>query len=144
MNQGQRANSSGQEAEDIIAGILMRRGCRIERQAYIGKSIYGTSLNVDFKVYGLRHYPDGLIIECKWQSANGSVDEKLPYLALNIRDVFPLPAIVVLSGDGYRPGAKRWLDRQVNDLKSNLIGVMSLEEFVAWIMGVDIDKQTLC
>jgi hypothetical protein len=145
MNQGQKANSVGKEAEDIIAGILARKGCRVERQANIGLSIYDMPLAVDFKVHGLSEYPKGLIIECKWQSASGSVDEKFPYLILNIKQSFGgLPTIVVLSGGGCKSGAECWLRYQVGD---NLIAVMNLEEFVNWITDLDatgrIVRQTL-
>jgi hypothetical protein len=144
QNQGQKANATGQEAEDIIAGVLMRKGCRVERQVSLGASIYGTPINADFRVFGLKQYPDGLIIECKWQSASGSVDEKFPYLVLNIKERFPLPTMVVLSGKGYKPGAEEWLRRQVDDW---LVAVMDLEEFITWMMNSEaageIVKQTL-
>src|SRR5512145_144137 len=51
----------------------------------IGYSIYGLPLLTDFWVHGAPGYPDGLAIEVKWQQSTGSVDEKFPYLALNIQ-----------------------------------------------------------
>jgi hypothetical protein len=30
-------------------------------------------------------FSDGLIIECKWQESAGSVDEKYPFVVLNIK-----------------------------------------------------------
>jgi len=144
MNQGQKANATGREAEDIIGGVLMRKGCHVERQVDIGPSIYDTPICADFRVFGLRQYPNGLIIECKWQSATGSVDEKFPYLVRNIKEVFPLPTIIVLSGGGYKPGAENWLRHQVDH---QLVAVMNLEEFITWMMDAEaageIVKQTL-
>jgi hypothetical protein len=145
MNQGQTAVSAGREAEDIIAGHVMRMGCRAERQVYIGLSIYNEPTKVDFIMYGLKDYPDGLIVESKWQTSAGSVDEKFPYLVLNVKEVYPLPTIIVLTGDGYRPGAERWLKRQVDQ---QLVAVMNLVEFITWMSRCrkagKIIKQTLC
>jgi len=145
MNQGQTAVSAGREAEDIIAGHVMRMGCRVDRQVNVGPGIYDEPIRVDLIIYGLTDYPDGLIIESKWQTESGSVDEKFPYLVLNIKEVFPLPTIIVLTGEGYRPGAERWLKRQVG---GPLRAVMNLVQFVTWMRKLHtadkIVKQTLC
>lgn len=72
-------------------------------------------------------FPDGLIIECKWQQSAGSVDEKFPFLYLNImkcRD----PTVVVIDGGGYKPSALPWLKSMANPA-SALMGVWSLQEF---------------
>lgn len=144
MNQGQKANKAGDEAELLIASTLLRHGCHIERQVNIGPGIYGTPIFVDFVVRGLSQYPDGLIVESKWQTVSGSVDEKYPYLVRNIEDRYPLPTIIVLSGDGYKLGAEQWLKQQTG---GNLVAVKSLTEFIKWLLDLmaagQIIKQTL-
>lgn len=95
----------------------------------IGLSIYGLPLFTDFWVHGAPGFPDGLAIEVKWQQSPGSVDEKFPYLALNIQQCYPCPAIVIADGGGQRPGALHWLRGQV---AGNLLAVFSLAEFLAW------------
>ena len=95
----------------------------------IGASIYGLPLLTDFWVRGAPGFPDGLAIEVKWQQSTGSVDEKFPYLVLNIQQCYPCPAIVVADGGGQRPGALHWLRGQVS---GNLLGIFSLAEFLAW------------
>jgi hypothetical protein len=95
----------------------------------IGFSIYGLPLFTDFWVRGAPGFPDGLAIEVKWQQSTGSVDEKFPYLVLNIQQCYPCPALVVADGGGQRPGALQWLRSQTS---GNLLGVYSVSEFLAW------------
>lgn len=129
ITQGGRANRHGRNAEDVIAAILVRYPCRVERQRHIGRSIFDSEVLVDFYLHNHPRFPDGIIIESKWQDASGSVDEKLPYLVLNIRACYPCPAIIVIHSGGFRPGAVRWLRTQIDD---KLIAVFRLEEFLSW------------
>ncbi len=143
---GRRANQSGNKLEALVSTVLTQSGYvevpravlltasepkRFARQWPIGQGIYGTPIKVDFAVMGLPSAPNGLIVEVKWQSVSGSVDEKLPYLALNIDQRFPLPAIVVIDGSGWKHGAIDWLRRQVPRIP-NLFAVYSMSEFIAW------------
>ncbi|ARV62484.1 hypothetical protein BZZ01_31090 [Nostocales cyanobacterium HT-58-2] len=104
---------------------------RYAKQVYIGTGIYQTDVYVDFYVVGLSAMPSGLIIECKWQESGGSVDEKFPYLNLNIQHSYPAPTIIVIGGEGMREGAIDWLKARVTD-NHNLLGVHSLDRFIAW------------
>ena len=155
MTPGGRANKSGQVLESTVEATLQRHGYfnirqyvpkkqqreyiltatllpkRYARQVYIGTGIYETDIYVDFYVIGSDAIPSGLIIECKWQQIGGSVDEKFPYLNLNIKDCYPAPAVVVLDGGGMKPGAITWLKKQV-DSNQNLLAVHTLASFIAW------------
>lgn len=95
----------------------------------IGHSIYGLPLLTDFWVRGADSFPDGLAIEVKWQQSTGSVDEKFPYLVLNIKERYPCPALIIADGGGQRPGALQWLREQSG---GQLLGVFTLAEFLAW------------
>lgn len=130
QTQGKRANSNGQSAEDVIGMILLQRRYIPQRQYPIGISIFGSTLYADFYLDDVPAFPRGLIIESKWQEVSGSVDEKIPYLVANIREVYPCPTIVVFHGGGFRPGAETWLRRQIG---GNLIAVYRLEEFLTWV-----------
>ena len=55
------------------------------RKFHVGQSIYGNAQYCDFICYHPERWPDNLIIESKWQQSGGSVDEKYPYLVLNIQ-----------------------------------------------------------
>lgn len=155
MNQGARANKSGQVLETTIEGTLQGHGYlkvgsnvpkhqqreyllnstllpkRYARNVYIGTGIYQNHLYADFYVLGLSTICSGLIIECKWQQLNGSVDEKFPYLNLNIKECYPDPTIVVIAGAGRRQGAVDWFKKQVG-VNQNLLAVYNLENFIAW------------
>ncbi|WP_009633861.1 PD-(D/E)XK nuclease superfamily protein [Synechocystis sp. PCC 7509] len=155
MTQGGRANSSGNVLETTIEGTLIGHGysaigCnvpkkqrlgfllspsnnfqkRYARQVYIGQGIYDTDIYVDFYVIG-SSISSGLIIECKWQQSGGSVDEKLPYLNLNIQYCYPVPAIVLIDGGGMKPKAVTWLSTQTV-LNQNLLAVHNLTSFIKW------------
>lgn len=151
MTQGARANKSGNILEGNVEAILNGHNYfqvgnhvsteflltatllpkRYAKQVYIGAGIYQTALKVDFFVVGASTSPSGLIIECKWQESGGSVDEKFPYLNLNIKESYPAPTIVVIGGEGMREGAINWLRQQVT-YNRNLLAVYTLDRFIAW------------
>lgn len=70
------------------------------KQFYVGQSIYNTNLFCDYILYHPDKHADSLIIEAKWQQSGGSVDEKYPYLLLNIQYKYPHPTVLVLDGSG--------------------------------------------
>ncbi|MGH8001261.1 MAG: PD-(D/E)XK nuclease superfamily protein [Brasilonema sp.] len=155
MTQGGRANQSGNVLERTVEGTLLGHGYdligdhllkkkrlgylinytslpkRYARQVYIGPGIYGTDISVDFYIIGSATISSGFIIECKWQQSSGSVDEKLPYVNLNIQNCYPAPAIVLIDGGGMKPGSITWLRNQVAHNK-NLLAVHNLSTFIAW------------
>ncbi|HEY9669398.1 MAG TPA: PD-(D/E)XK nuclease superfamily protein [Coleofasciculaceae cyanobacterium] len=155
MNQGGRAVISGNVLEKTVEVILQSHGyveiCRdlpkkrrrdwlvysshppkrYAKQVYIGLGIYGTDIYVDFYIFNDVAFPTGLIIECKWQQSGGSVDEKLPYLNLNIQNCYPSPAMVLIEGEGMKKGAIDWLTRQVIS-NGNLLAVYNLSHFMIW------------
>lgn len=155
MTQGGRAVTSGNVLEGTVEGALQahkyiqvgneipkkkRLGFlinsvdlpkRYSKQVYIGPGIYGTDLYVDFYVIGATPISAGLIIECKWQQTSGSVDEKLPYVNLNIQTRYPTPAVVLIDGGGMKPGAITWLKNQTSCNK-NLLAVHTLTSFLTW------------
>lgn len=128
-SQGSQANRSGQMAEQTICSILHLRGYTFTRQAYVGSSIYDHPLRADILVATGPEFPNGFVIESKWQDQGGSVDEKFPYLVMNIKERSPYPTVIVYGGGGAKPGAIAWLRRQVG---GNLLAVLSLEEFLSW------------
>ncbi len=155
MSQGGRAVISGNALERTVETILQVHGyieiCRelpkkrrrdwliystgspkrYAKQVYIGSGIYGTDIYVDFYIFNAVAFATGLIIECKWQQSGGSVDEKLPYLNLNIQACYPSPAVVLIDGEGMKKGAINWLTRQV-DSNPNLLAVHNLSHFMIW------------
>ena len=101
------------------------------RKFHVGKSIYGTNQFCDFICYHPERWPDNLIIESKWQQRGGSVDEKYPYLVLNIQIQYQCPTILVLDGGGYKRGAESWIRSQVGH--GNFRYVFNMREFATWV-----------
>jgi hypothetical protein len=102
-------------------------GKQYATQVPVGNSIYESKRNCDFFVINPDKFPDGLVIECKWQQVAGSVDEKYPFLYFNIMKC-GVPTIVLLDGGGCKPAAKAWL-KSVADPKRALIAVWDMVEF---------------
>lgn len=100
------------------------------RRFHAGTSIYGTPLYADFAIYHPQKWPDCLILEAKWQQAGGSVDEKYPYLVLNIENCHCYATVLLLDGKGYKKGAERWIRSQAGTAK--LLHVFSMAEFHTW------------
>ena len=92
-----------------------------------GKTIYEAPRKVDFLIVNPDLFPDGLVIECKWQQVSGSVDEKYPYLLFNIIKT-AIPTIVLIDGKGYRQAALKFLKDEVH--KSTVLrGAWTMAEF---------------
>lgn len=130
--QGQQAVRSGRAAEALIYCILSQRGYQVDRQAFVGQSIKGGEIRADFLVRGVTQFPDGLIIESKWQEVPGTADEKLFGLALDIEKNYPCPTIVIVAGGGAREHIVNWLRNQVNG--GTLYAVLDIEEFLTWMI----------
>lgn len=147
MTDGTKANRTGNRLERFVEQTLQEYGYaaiindkkgafanrksigdkRYMTQVPVGPTIYESRRKSDFLIIDKDRFPDGLIIECKWQQAAGSVNEKYPFLLLNIQRT-GIPTIVLLDGDGYKPAARRWLADQVRP-DSLLRGVWNMGEF---------------
>lgn len=147
-SQGAQANFTGNRLERFIENNLI--GCgfakvadkaalsnamhRFSKPSYasqvnIGQTIYGTDLVCDFLLFHPQKWPEGLVIEAKWQQSTGTVDEKYPYFVLNIWSS-EYATIFVLDGGGYRPGAEEWVRGMQKD---NLLQVFNMAEFQIWV-----------
>lgn len=144
---GARANKSGNRLENFVGQILQQEGYQefwdhkeqiftnrktvggkqFAKQVPCGTSIYETKRKCDFLVLNKDKFPDGLIIECKWQQSNGSVDEKYPFTIFNVFKI-GVPTVILLDGGGYKPAAMKWLKDQANP-KRALIAVWNMAEF---------------
>lgn len=68
------------------------------------------------------------------------LDEKYPYMLLNGIYQYPEKEIIfVVDGGGYKPGARKWLQDQIDndwlqykELQHKSIQLMTIAEFVAW------------
>jgi len=148
---GKKANDRGKQQENSIAEFLKESyeevskklffGLRsldqpiFAKQCKAGKNIYGKERTVDFILFHPVRYRNCLVIQSKWQSSGGSVDEKYPFEVMSIEQE-EFPTIIVLDGGGYSKGAERWLKDQVG--KNKLIAVLNMGEFARKISSKKI------
>lgn len=140
------ANYTGNVLETFVRNRLNERGYQLvdrakfwplqymeqpvyTRKYHIGTSIYETDLYCDFILYHPQKWPKSLAIEAKWQQVGGSVDEKYPFLVLNIKYRYNIPTVLILDGGGYKKGAEKWIRNQVGD---NLLHVFNMAQFQTW------------
>ena len=145
LSSGAQANYTGNALEKFIESRINEKGYQritpkkfeasiylkqpiYARQFYIGPSIYQTKMYCDFILYHPQKWEKCLVIESKWQQSSGSVDEKYPYLILNIQQS-AYETILVLDGGGYKKQAKTWLKKQIGN---NLLNVFNMSEFQIW------------
>ena len=156
QDQGASANTCGRVVENMVEGVFRQHKWHVaDWRADAGaggdlfaadilyrnvpfKSIYGTLSRSEFVAQSTR-LGRRVRIECKNQDVSGSVDEKLPYLFLNMRDQTEENEIVfVMSGDGFRNGAIAWLkakcktECEIGGARKKMT-VMSLEEMKIWV-----------
>lgn len=99
------------------------------QQVEVGRDIYGKVRRVDVLLFHPHKHPNGLIVQCKWQSSGGSVDEKYPFEVLSIQRG-EYDALIVLDGGGYSAGAEQWLRSQAGN--NRLKHVFNLGEFLRY------------
>ncbi|TCL76901.1 hypothetical protein EDC14_1001186 [Hydrogenispora ethanolica] len=154
--QGGLANSQGRTLEQVVIATLQQKGFQVLPYAkYQGtllegvaddllltnvpfENIYGQQSKTEFKLVSRRW--GEYRIECKWQQSAGSVDEKFPYLYLNCIEKMPEANIIlIVDGQGARPGAVEWLRRAARERlyqdglrQPKNIQVFSMAEFVIW------------
>lgn len=142
---GNEGNISGKEFEEFIETQLLECDYTFvnrneffdhvgdvpiySREVRIDRTIYDAVYRCDFLLHHPDKWPKCLVIEAKWQKSGGTVDEKYPYLVLNIRKS-PYKTILLLDGGGYRPGAEKWVRAQVDE---ELLHVFNAEQFLNWI-----------
>ena len=134
ISQGSKANKNGHICEQTITPVLKEYGfILINYKEYTHNlaiyknykelaitsfpftSIYNGKGKTEYVLKSKRIGHD-VRIECKWQQAAGSVDEKFPYLYLNCVYGYPESEIwLLIDGNGYKKEARKWLEQVIND-----------------------------
>lgn len=140
---GARANKRGAALEKYVKDLLIEDYREVPASEFfatrtktpeqpifaaevvVGTSIYAKQRKVDFVIYHPNRWPDCLVIQCKWQTSAGSVEEKYPFEVECIARG-DYETIIVLDGGGYSLGAKQWLMEQCGRRK--LVDVCSMGE----------------
>ena len=116
---------------DFVEQTLKANGYFVEKNVSMGDGPYDTAIHADFVAHNSKRFKDGIAIKTYWQTVGGSADEKFPYMALTIKEHYPIPAVIVYAGDGYRECAIDWLQEQADGKK--LVAVLHAQEFDGWM-----------
>jgi hypothetical protein len=154
---GAVANSNGRVLENIVESSLNTKGFTstnykdwqkdplqysdellLKNVPYL--NVYNHASKTEFVIKS-KHYHLNTRIECKWQQASGSVDEKYPFLFLNCAERMNEPQIIILlDGGGAKPGAIDWLkdacqnfNQQEKGRSDRRIELMNSTEFLQWV-----------
>lgn len=107
-----RTTITGHQYRDLIAAYIHHQyaehGLVVYREVNLGKTIIGKDRQID--VFVMRPIDQKAIaIECKYQDAIGSVDEKIPY-ALDDLAALWVPGCLVYAGRGWSRGVLHQLE----------------------------------
>jgi len=108
----QREGLTGNGYRDLIAAYIHHQygehGLVVYREVNLGKTIIGKDRQID--VFVVRPQDQKAIaIECKYQDALGSVDEKIPYALLDLEALW-VPGCLVYAGRGWSRGVLHQLE----------------------------------
>lgn len=152
---GYHAASSGKVLESIVESSLIAKGLQVinykqwikDKESWGQEvlikhvpydSIYKHSSKTEFLVMS-KEFNVCTRIECKWQQASGSVDEKFPFLFLNCAEMMTEPhVIILLDGGGAKKGAVDWLTQACLKFNEDLsherrIDLMNSTQFLQWV-----------
>lgn len=154
MEKGATSNVTGNQLESAVKNVLTGKGFAFvnykvweKKKDGFGEelilenapftTVYGHKGKTEFLLLS-KKYDLKIRIECKWQQVAGSVDEKLPYLYLNVIEAMPEESVMILiDGGGWKAGAIQWLKDAVDKKKysgdtAKKIYVFNLMEFFTW------------
>ncbi|MBE6423073.1 PD-(D/E)XK nuclease superfamily protein [Succinivibrio dextrinosolvens] len=154
--QGTLANSNGKVVETMLLPLFTKNGFEVlsykdyskltaesRPPKYVIKevpftTIYNAPGRTEFVIVDTTQNRT-IRIESKYQATAGSVDEKYPYMFLNAVEQYPEKEIIlIVDGDGYKAGAREWLERKINENwldfkgKGKTIKLMKIIEFINW------------
>jgi len=101
------------------------------QQIKIAENVYGVVGVSDFYIYHPDKFPDGCIIESKWQGSQGSVDEKYVFTVESLK-IAKCKTMLVLSGSGARKPAITWMRKESDLSVDNQFTFLYRDEFMEW------------
>ena len=153
ITQGAQANLNGKVFESMMLSIFQENDFKVFQQSELKKVntddwsryvIRNAQYTTIYEEVGRTEFviveADRRIrVEAKYQAAQGSVDEKYPYMLLNGIYAYPEKEIIfVVDGGGYKPGARKWLEKNIKDNWLDFkktgkdIKLMTIVEFINW------------
>ncbi len=126
------AASGGENLELEVMALAERLGLEARRQVKVGRRLWGAERRIDVVVtepVSRRR----LGLECKFQAVAGSAEEKIPTTIQDIQ-AWPIPGIVVFSGDGFSPYMRSFLIAS-----GRAVELVDLESWLRLFFGLPID-----
>jgi len=102
-----RAVASGDQLARAVAELGNELGLEVKQQFQVARRIWGALRRIDVVLVDPQTRKT-LGIECKYQGGGGSAEEKIPSTIQDIQ-AWPIPGIVVFSGDGFTQNMRSFL-----------------------------------
>ena len=104
---GAAAVNSGKTLQNAVVAIVEDLGLESKEEVLVGRRIWGPQRRIDVVVRDPSSRTT-LGIECKWQKAKGTAEEKIP---ATIEDIgaWPIRGLVVYDGPGFSPNMESYL-----------------------------------
>lgn len=102
-----KAVSNGDDLVKAVAQLAQELGLEAKEQVRVARRIWGAVRKIDV-VLTHPQTRKTLGIECKFQAATGTAEEKIPSVIEDI-GAWPIPGIVVFAGEGFTENMKMFL-----------------------------------
>ena len=101
------AVKNGDELEQHVVALATRLRLQTRTQVKVARRIWGAVRKIDV-VLTHAETRRTLGVECKYQGTQGSAEEKIPSTIQDLA-AWPIPGLVVFSGDGFSPNMRSFL-----------------------------------
>lgn len=98
---------NGDELVQEVVKIAKELGLETKEQFHVARRIWGANRKIDVILIESKSRKT-LGVECKYQGGGGSAEEKIPATIQDI-EAWPIPGLVVFSGDGITDNMKSFL-----------------------------------
>ena len=102
-----KAVTSGDQLARAVSDLGKDLGLEVKQQVQVARRIWGAVRRIDVVLIDPQTRKT-LGVECKYQGGGGSAEEKIPSTIQDIQ-AWPIPGIVVFSGDGFTQNMKSFL-----------------------------------
>lgn len=129
-----KAVKSGDELVKEVVALAQSLGLQVRTQVRVARRIWGAVRRIDV-VLTHSETRRTLGLECKFQSVQGTAEEKIPSTIQDIA-AWPIPGLVVFDGEGFTPNMRSFLIAsgkavEFNELREWLTLYFGLPEKIA-------------
>jgi len=126
------AVQNGDELVQEVVKIAKKLGLETKEQFHVARRIWGANRKIDVVLVESKTRKT-LGIECKYQGGGGSAEEKIPATIQDI-EAWPIPGLVVFSGEGLTENMKSFLVSTGKAVELN-----ELEPWLRLFFGLSLD-----